>query len=254
MNVTTVSTTRIRAAATVQPELERGVAADLGGLGAAAAAAVAHQRPDQRALDDQEDHDRDVERDLVERVDVVRVRRTARFRGEGVRQRGRGRRPGGRAAPRPGGEQSGVVACRWARRADHICARRGRSTSCRPSQVGWSPLRFHLELAHPQAVDLELLDAQLPDHRALRSPAARSRPRRAPRAPTASAPIAFAPIARAPMALAPTAMAGWRPPHAPWNAGSRFSRKASAPSWKSRVRARACWSSASSESWPSRSG
>ena len=61
-------------------QLERRVAADLGGLGAAAAGPVLDQRPDQRALDDQEDHDRDVERDLVEGVDVVGVRRAARLR------------------------------------------------------------------------------------------------------------------------------------------------------------------------------
>ncbi len=40
----------------------------------------------------------------------------------------------------------------------------------------------------------------------------------------------------------------------PWKAGSRFSTKAVTPSWKSFVRARACWSSASRSSCPSRSG
>jgi hypothetical protein len=40
----------------------------------------------------------------------------------------------------------------------------------------------------------------------------------------------------------------------PWKAGSRFSTKALTPSWKSFVRASACWSSDSRSSWPSRSG
>ena len=82
-------------------QLERRVPADLSGLGPAAARAVAHQRPDQRALHDQEDHDRHVERDLVERVDVVGVRRSARFGREGVGQgAGRGDQEGDEAAAR----------------------------------------------------------------------------------------------------------------------------------------------------------
>ena len=40
----------------------------------------------------------------------------------------------------------------------------------------------------------------------------------------------------------------------PWKAASRFSTNALTPSWKSLVRASACWSSASRSSCPSRSG
>src|SRR5215210_6283425 len=112
---------------------------------------------------------------------------------------------------------------------------------------GAPALGFDLELAHAQAVDLELADAQLLDHRlADRQPADGDRAERdraqGDRADGLGADRAGADRARAGHA------------HAPRKAGSRFSRNARAPSWKSRVRARPCCSSASSESWPSRLG
>src|SRR5215204_7265756 len=95
--------------------------------------------------------------------------------------------------------------------------------------------RLDLQLPHPQAAHVELLDAELLDHRTLDGEPADSRPPRRPPHP-------------------PRARRGRAPPHAPSKAGSRFSTNAVTPSWKSRVRARACWSSASRSSWPSRSG
>src|SRR4051812_15336640 len=103
-----------------------------------------------------------------------------------------------------------------------------------------SPLRLELELAHAEAVDLELPDPHLPDRRPSdrqpsdREPADRQRAH-------GQRPERLGPD-RVRAGSAEVACGG----HAPWKAGSRFSRKASAPSWKSRVRARACWSSASS--------
>src|SRR5215208_6210040 len=69
-------------------DLERRIAADLVGA-AVAAGAVLDQRPDQDPPHQQEDHDPDVERDLVQRVDVVRVLRPARLGRERVRKRRR---------------------------------------------------------------------------------------------------------------------------------------------------------------------
>ena len=117
--------------------------------------------------------------------------------------------------------------------------------------------RLQLELPHPQAADVELLDAELLDHGAPdREPADRHGPEgrgangkgtESTGHPGVSA-GGLRPVARAPTAL-PRA-----PRQAPSNAGSRFSTNAVTPSWKSRVRARACWSSASRSSCPSRSG
>jgi hypothetical protein len=76
--VSTASASRISAAALV---LQARVAADLGGDGALASAEL-DERVDEPALDQDEDHQRDVEGDLVEVVDVVGVRRPARQRGE----------------------------------------------------------------------------------------------------------------------------------------------------------------------------
>ena len=62
-------------------DLQAGVAADLRRHGALARAEL-DQRVDQRALDRHEDHERHIQRDLVEAVDLVGVRRSARLRGE----------------------------------------------------------------------------------------------------------------------------------------------------------------------------
>ena len=84
-------------------------------------------------------------------------------------------------------------------------------------------------------------------------------PRRAPRCelPDHGTPIASRPIATAPGACGANGSGHRRcraaPRSGPSNAGSRFSTNAATPSWKSRVRARSCWSSASRSSCPSRS-
>ena len=69
-------------------DLEVRVAVDLGG-DAALAGAELDQRVEQRALDADEDHDRDREDDLVERVDGVGVRRAARLGRQRVGERAR---------------------------------------------------------------------------------------------------------------------------------------------------------------------
>ena len=70
-------------------DLQARVAVDLRG-DAALLGAELDQRVEQRALDDHEHDDRDVEDDLVERVDLVGVRRPTRFRGEEVGERAAG--------------------------------------------------------------------------------------------------------------------------------------------------------------------
>src|SRR5215208_7155123 len=121
-----------------------------------------------------------------------------------------GLRPKERATPRRARRASGVVACRWARRADHICAQRGRSTSCGLPRAGYcggcsstSSSRTRRRPTSSSSMRSRLIRA-LP---IARRPIA-SAPSAA--APTASAPTALEPITRVPMALAPTAMAGWR--------------------------------------------
>src|SRR3954454_8203971 len=115
-----------------------------------------------------------------------------------------------------------------------------------PLHAEVAALRIHLELPYAQAIDLQLLDPHVgdppPAHEqpSDRESADRDRPDRY-RAGGLRAHGAGDACPRAPH-------------HAPWKAASRFSMKASAPSWKSRVRASACWRSASSESWPRRSG
>ena len=87
-NVTTVSTTRISAAATVQPISSR----VLPWIWAATRALLGPEpveRVDQRALDDHEHDGRDVEDDLVQRGDLIGVRRAPGLRGDEVRQRAR---------------------------------------------------------------------------------------------------------------------------------------------------------------------
>ena len=252
-------------------ELERRVSADLDGLGAAAARAVAHERPDQRALDDQEDHDRHVERDLVERVDVVGLRRSTRFRGEGVGQRaGRGDQKCEQGR-REGGEQHETCTAPGQGAAHHIPGPDKRSTSWRlprcgrqaASQAGRAAPRTAAagrspstsSSPHAEPAHLELLDPQVPDHRALdRQPPQGERPDG--RGAGGHGPDRARSGGRGPLAEAPVAGPALREPapHAPWNSGSRFCTNAVTPSWKSRVRARACWSSASRSSWPSRSG
>ena len=87
-NVTTVSTTRISAAATVQP-ISRRVLPWIWAATRVLLGAELVQRVDERALDDHEHHRRDVQDDLVQRVDLVGVRRAARLGGDEVRQRAR---------------------------------------------------------------------------------------------------------------------------------------------------------------------
>ena len=98
MKVTTVRTTRISAAADRPADLEAGVAVDLGGDGALLGPELL-DRVDQRALDDDEHDRRDVEHDLVQRVDLVGVRRAARLGGDEVGQRCGRERPAS-ATPR----------------------------------------------------------------------------------------------------------------------------------------------------------
>ena len=88
-NVTAASTTRISAAPTVQA-ISRRV---LPWIWAATRPFLARnliERVEQRTLDDHEHDDRDVEDDLVQRVDLVGVRRPTRFRGEEVGERAAG--------------------------------------------------------------------------------------------------------------------------------------------------------------------
>ena len=79
-NVTTASTTRITAAPTVQPISRRVLPRIWAGDGALARPEL-EQRVEQRALDAEEDDDRDGHHEPVERVDLVRVRRARRDSG-----------------------------------------------------------------------------------------------------------------------------------------------------------------------------
>ena len=166
-------------------DLERRVAADLV-RSAAAAGAVLHERPDQRAPDEQEDHDPDVERDLVERVDVIRVLRPARLGRERVRESSRrrdqdrdcGRRKGGeeQASGHAGGQGRGIISPLPDKGSTSCHLPRAGSVRRAERRLAGGPAGLHLELAHPQATHVELLDAELLDHRAPdREPADRDR-------------------------------------------------------------------------------
>ena len=127
--MTTVSTTRISAAATVQPISSR-VLPWIWAATAVLLGAELVDRVDERPLDDHE-HDRgDVEDDLVQRVDLVGVRRAAGLRGDEVRAsataaRSAARRPrrGRRASEEPCGGGAGVER-RGARRRHSIHGQR----------------------------------------------------------------------------------------------------------------------------------
>ena len=80
-------------------DLQPRVAADLGGDGALARPEL-DQRVEQRALDADEDDERDAEDELVERVDLVGIGRAAALGRQRSPRRPRRRRPGARAGRR----------------------------------------------------------------------------------------------------------------------------------------------------------
>ena len=94
MKVTTVSTTRISAAADGPADLQSRVAVDLCRDGVLLGPELEH-RVDQRALDDHGHDGGDVQDDLVQRLDLVRVRRAARLGRDEVGHRGRREDQGG---------------------------------------------------------------------------------------------------------------------------------------------------------------
>ena len=155
------------AAPSVQPISRLRVAADLRGHRVLAGAEL-HERVEQRALDADEDHDGDAEDDLVERVDVVGVRRAAGLRRQEVRGRDAGEREDAHQRRREGDREDAATGAGVRRRPRRrgilfmrrsICfaplrlarGRRGRSSSA----AGNSGSRFSRNAATPSAKSLD---------------------------------------------------------------------------------------------------